>query len=78
MCWQWGFSLGSEAVIRVLILRGPGIAMIMLAWETQGGPLFAGFLFNTVRCTALGWQLNEEAERSLTCRAQEAVEQRGA
>ena len=45
MCWQWGFSLGSEAVIRVLILRGPGTAMIVLAWETQGGPLFAGFLF---------------------------------
>lgn len=55
-----------------------GTAMIMLAWETQGGPLFAGFLFNTVRCTAPGWQLNEEAGRSLTCRAQEAVEQRGA
>lgn len=52
-----------------------GTAMIVLVWETQGGPLFAGFLFNTVRCIAPGWQLNEEAGCNLTCRAQEAVEQ---
>ena len=55
-----------------------GRAIIRLALETQRGPLFVSFLFNKERCTAPAWWGNEEAEHSLTCRAQKAAEQRSA